>query len=97
MAPRHPKSSTQQHEQSARQKVSQGRALQLLWHDENGKFQLGQEALEVINSVQAPVSVVAVCGRARQGKSFLLNALAGAGGNGFRVEGTHKSVLVLLL
>jgi len=71
--------------------MAEGRALQLLYTDDQGRFRLGKEAVQVLRRVQAPVSVVAVCGRARQGKSFLLNALAGSGGGtGFRVESTQR-------
>ncbi len=50
-------------------------ALQLL-QVSDGKFSLCEEALNVIRSVRGPVAIAAVCGRARQGKSYILNSLA---------------------
>jgi hypothetical protein len=41
----------------------------------------GEEALDALREIRGPVGVLAVCGRARQGKSFILNQLAGAGAN----------------
>lgn len=40
--------------------------------------------------VHAPVGVVAVCGRARQGKSYILNKLLKQTGSGFTVGPTHR-------
>jgi hypothetical protein len=37
---------------------------------------VGEEAAEVLRTLRGPLGVVAVCGRARQGKSFILNQLA---------------------
>eukprot|EP00983_Pelagomonas_calceolata_P087358 1156940-Pelagomonas_calceolata.AAC.6 len=55
------------------------------------KFEVGQEALEVLRSVKSPLGVVAVCGRARQGKSYILNQLVSAGGGqGFTIGPTHR-------
>lgn len=53
------------------------------------KFEVGKEALAVLQSVRAPVGVVSVCGRARQGKSFILNQLLGQS-SGFVVAPTHR-------
>ena len=39
---------------------------------------MGQAALQVLQAVKGPVGVVAVSGRARQGKSFILNQLLGS-------------------
>ena len=51
----------------------------------------------MLRSISGPVGVAAVCGRARQGKSYVLNAVARtagaaspAGGAGFTVAATHK-------
>ena len=40
--------------------------------------------------VHAPLGVVAVCGRARQGKSYILNRLLKQTGKGFVVGPTHR-------
>ncbi|KZV51114.1 myosin-10-like [Dorcoceras hygrometricum] len=49
------------------------RPLRLVYTDEKGKFHMDPEALAVLQLVKEPVGVVSVCGRARQGKSFILN------------------------
>lgn len=49
------------------------RPIRLVYCDENGKFQMDPEAVAVLQLVKEPVGVVSVCGRARQGKSFILN------------------------
>lgn len=49
------------------------RPLRLVYCDEKGKFVMDPEAVAVLQLVKGPVGVVAVCGRARQGKSFILN------------------------
>jgi hypothetical protein len=41
----------------------------------SGKFSVNPDAVAVLKRIPGPVAVVAVCGRARQGKSFLLNRL----------------------
>ncbi|GAB4817604.1 hypothetical protein N2152v2_004650 [Parachlorella kessleri] len=68
----------------------QGVPLELIKYDaETGQFELGAQALEVLKHTRGPVGVVAVCGRARQGKSFILNQLLGKSG-GFQVAPTHR-------
>lgn len=49
------------------------RPIRLVYCDEKGRFQLDPEAVAVLQLVKEPVGVVSVCGRARQGKSFILN------------------------
>ncbi|KAJ8431708.1 hypothetical protein Cgig2_005215 [Carnegiea gigantea] len=49
------------------------RPIRFVYCDENGKFRLDPQALAVLQLVKVPIGVVAVCGRARQGKSFILN------------------------
>lgn len=49
------------------------RPIRFVYCDEKGKFQIDPEALAVLQLVKEPVGVVAVCGRARQGKSYILN------------------------
>ncbi|KAL4431144.1 hypothetical protein ABPG75_006400 [Micractinium tetrahymenae] len=69
---------------------SSGTPLELIkWNQDTGKFELGSEALRVLKQTRGPVGVVAVCGRARQGKSFILNQLLGRSG-GFQVAPTHR-------
>ena len=43
-----------------------GRALHLIYVNDEGKFELGEEAVAALNAVKGPVGVCAVCGRARQ-------------------------------
>lgn len=67
-----------------------GSSLELIRYDTTtGKFSLGDEALKVLKQTRGPVGVVAVAGRARQGKSFILNQLLGHSG-GFKVAATHR-------
>ena len=59
--------------------------LQLVRVSADGqRFELGEEALRVLRSLRGPVAVAAVAGRARQGKSSLLNGLlrTATGGKG---------------
>lgn len=65
------------------------RPIRFVYSDEHGKFRIDPEALAVLQLVKEPIGVVAVCGRARQGKSFILNQLLGRS-NGFQVASTHK-------
>jgi Guanylate-binding protein, N-terminal domain len=53
-----------------------GRPLRLVYCDVRGKFHLDPEAVAALQLVKAPVGVVSVCGRARQGKSFILNQVS---------------------
>lgn len=50
-----------------------GRPLRLVYCDERGLFRMDPEAVAALQLVKGPVGVVSVCGRARQGKSFILN------------------------
>lgn len=47
------------------------------------------EAVAALQLVKGPVGVVSVCGRARQGKSYILNQLLGRS-SGFQVASTHR-------
>lgn len=69
-----------------------GVPLELVRYDAaTGKFVAGEEALRALRRVRTPLAVVAVCGRARQGKSFILNQLLEASvGAGFTVGATHR-------
>lgn len=66
------------------------RSLELVrYNADTGKFEVGAEALEILKRTRGPVGVVAVAGRARQGKSYILNQLLGRSG-GFQVAPTHR-------
>eukprot|EP00898_Chlorokybus_atmophyticus_P005840 jgi/Chlat1/6257/Chrsp44S05773 len=68
-------------------------AVQLLRHGAGGRWELGEEALAALEAARGPATVVAVCGRSRQGKSYVLNRLLGLDGKagGFRVGSTHQA------
>mmetsp|Transcript_35146 Transcript_35146/g.86193 ORF Transcript_35146/g.86193 Transcript_35146/m.86193 type:complete len:464 (-) Transcript_35146:1322-2713(-) len=74
--------------------AQEARPLHLLQYDEaTKKFELGEEALSALREIRGPVGVLAVCGRARQGKSFILNQLVGAAAHnssGFKVGPTVR-------
>ena len=56
-----------------------------------GKFELGQEAVAALTAVKGPIGICAVCGRARQGKSYILNKVAAShAGEGFVVGPTQR-------
>lgn len=58
--------------------AEQGTPLELIsYNTATKRFELGTEALNVLRKITTPVAVVAVSGRARQGKSFILNQLLG--------------------
>ncbi|KIZ04249.1 Interferon-induced guanylate-binding protein 2 [Monoraphidium neglectum] len=59
-------------------KVPQGKPLLLIGFNESThKWEVNPEAATVLQRVPGPLCTLAVCGRARQGKSFLLNTLLG--------------------
>lgn len=67
-----------------------GRSLELIRYDAStGKFAVGEEALRTLRATHGPVGVVSICGRARQGKSYILNQILGQSG-GFTVGPTHR-------
>ncbi|KAG1666992.1 hypothetical protein FOA52_014304 [Chlamydomonas sp. UWO 241] len=61
---------------------------------EGGRFVVRERACEMLRRLDGPVAVVAVCGRARMGKSTLLNQLvgklSGRAQKGFNVASTQK-------
>ncbi|XP_043689451.1 guanylate-binding protein 2-like [Telopea speciosissima] len=65
------------------------RPLRLVYCDEKGKFRMDPKAVATLQLVKGPIGVVSVCGRARQGKSFILNQLLGRS-TGFQVASTHR-------
>ncbi|XP_068665199.1 uncharacterized protein [Aristolochia californica] len=69
--------------------VGPGRPLRLVYCDEKGKFRMDPEAVATLQLVKGPIGVVSVCGRARQGKSFILNQILGRS-SGFQVASTHR-------
>lgn len=69
--------------------VGPGRPLRLVYCDDKGKFRMDPEAVATLQLVKGPIGVVSVCGRARQGKSFILNQLLGRS-SGFQVASTHR-------
>lgn len=58
---------------AAKQAGEVAQPLRLLYCDDSGRFVVEPAAIKALQSVRGPVGVVAVCGRARQGKSFILN------------------------
>lgn len=77
--------------QSSKSEAGQpGIPLELVRYDTNtGKFHVGEEAAKILRATKQPIGVVAVCGRARQGKSFILNQLLGQS-TGFQVAPTVR-------
>lgn len=65
------------------------RPIRLVYCDEKGKFRMDPEAVAMLQLVKEPIGIVAVCGRARQGKSFILNQLLGKS-SGFQVASTQR-------
>ena len=75
------------HDQADRPQLPSLKALMFAcrYDTETGKFTVGSDAVRVLRSAKDPIGVVAVCGRARQGKSFILNQLLGQS-TGFQVR-----------
>jgi hypothetical protein len=58
--------------------AAQGQPLLLIgFNDRTNKWEVGQEALRALKGIAGPLCTISVCGRARQGKSFLLNQMLG--------------------
>ncbi|KAK1276735.1 hypothetical protein QJS04_geneDACA010912 [Acorus gramineus] len=53
------------------------RPVRLVYTDERGRFKMDPDAVAALQLVKGPIGVVSVCGRARQGKSFILNQMGG--------------------
>lgn len=65
-------------------------ALQLISYDsDTGLVECGEEALACLRSIKTPVGVIALTGRARTGKSYILNQLLGQS-TGFRLAHSHR-------
>ena len=64
--------------------------LQLISYDsDTGLVECGQEALACLRSIKTPVGVIALTGRARTGKSYILNQLLGQS-TGFKLAHSHR-------
>mmetsp|Transcript_49410 Transcript_49410/g.139954 ORF Transcript_49410/g.139954 Transcript_49410/m.139954 type:complete len:806 (-) Transcript_49410:201-2618(-) len=55
-------------------------AIPLITSDDNGRYTVHDEAVEILNAIPSPLAVIAVAGKWRTGKSFLLNSLLGLNG-----------------
>ncbi|XP_061430623.1 guanylate-binding protein 1-like [Lethenteron reissneri] len=64
--------------------------LPLLLSDSSGHFYVVPETARIVAAIDKPVVVVAVVGKIRTGKSFLMNRLAGSN-SGFMLGSTIKS------
>jgi hypothetical protein len=65
-------------------------ALQLISYDsDTGLVECGEEALACLRSIRTPVGVIALTGRARTGKSYILNQLLGQS-TGFKLAHSHR-------
>ena len=63
-----------------------GYPIQLIRIRPSGKIEIDEKALEVISSCDLPVGFVALIGKYRTGKSFLLNKLLFLEGKGVFIE-----------
>ncbi|KAL4563591.1 hypothetical protein LXL04_027635 [Taraxacum kok-saghyz] len=88
-SPSTPSSSTPLFSPSTSVASGPARPIRLVYCDERGKFQMDPEAVSLLQLVKEPIGVVSVCGRARQGKSYILNQLLGRS-SGFKVASTHR-------
>jgi AAA+ ATPase superfamily predicted ATPase len=50
----------------------EGKAIQFI-KENDGKFSMCEEAINILNETESPFSVIAICGPYRTGKSYLLN------------------------
>jgi hypothetical protein len=58
--------------------AANGKPLLLIGFNEAiQKWEVGQEAVAALRAIPGPLASVSVCGRARQGKSFILNTVLG--------------------
>ncbi len=51
----------------------QPRAIQFIYIDEDGQFQINKEAIKVFEASHNKVAVICITGCYRTGKSFLMN------------------------
>ena len=52
-----------------------GKALPLIYYDDNEGFKVSDEAIEFLSNIKEKVGVIVVAGKYRTGKSFLLNRI----------------------
>ena len=57
--------------------------------DTTRRFDVRQGALDVLRAIDGPIAVISMSGRAREGKSFILNQLLGQNG-AFKVASTQR-------
>ncbi|CAH2039001.1 unnamed protein product [Thlaspi arvense] len=69
--------------------LGSGRAVQLVYVDENGKLKTDLEAIGALQKLKGPVAVVSLFGRALNGKSFIWNQLVSRS-IGFEVQTLHR-------
>ncbi|CAL9213608.1 unnamed protein product [Arabidopsis halleri] len=66
-----------------------GRAIQLVYVDENGKLKTDPEAIGALQKLKGPVAVVSLFGKALHGKNFIWNQLLSRS-IGFEVQTLHR-------
>ncbi|CAE5956464.1 unnamed protein product [Arabidopsis arenosa] len=66
-----------------------GRAIQLVYVDENGKLKTDPEAIGALQKLKGPVAVVSLFGKALHGKNFIWNQLLSRS-IGFEVQTIHR-------
>ena len=59
--------------------------------DEEGFLELNKEGIAILESIEGPMKIVAVCGPYRSGKSFLLNQLTKSQTQIFKVNSTTEA------
>jgi len=47
----------------------------IMFRQEENKFEINQEAIEFLSEIKSKVAVVAICGKYRTGKSYIMNRL----------------------
>lgn len=52
---------------------SSEKAIPLITFSNSGELSLNPEAMQILSSIQGPLSVIGVAGKYRTGKSYLLN------------------------
>ena len=69
---------------------AEGKAIQLIRQDQDGKFLVSFEALDILKSLKGNVAVVNIVGPYRSGKSLLLNLFLNQK-DGFKLGNTYES------
>ncbi|KAL0649026.1 hypothetical protein Bca4012_091716 [Brassica carinata] len=73
----------------SKQTAESGRAIQLVYTDENGKLKTDPEAIGALQKLKGPVAAVSLFGKAQHGKSFIWNQLVSRS-VGFEVQTLHR-------